>query len=139
MIEAAPTVTPISVAICGSSESGARTIAWLAKPASASSAMARVGVDGAGDGRGPAPNVESYHAVVARDRAGIESKRFMERIGTRYLRTAAAVDASRSRIYFGPWRSSACSAIAFPAAQPSVVLSKMHQTSPAFGCVIRCA
>src|SRR5438445_4569741 len=44
MIEAAPTVTPISVAICGSSESAARTIAWLEKPASASNAMARVGV-----------------------------------------------------------------------------------------------
>src|SRR6185369_11259234 len=41
---AAPTVTPISAAICGSSESAARTIAWLEKPASASSAMARVGV-----------------------------------------------------------------------------------------------
>src|SRR5882672_3927317 len=44
MIEAAPTVTPLSAAICGSSESAARTIAWLEKPASASSAMARVGV-----------------------------------------------------------------------------------------------
>ena len=42
MIEAAPTVTPMSAAICGSSESPARTIAWLAKPASASSAMAEV-------------------------------------------------------------------------------------------------
>ena len=44
MIEAAPTVTPMSVAICGKSESAARTIAWLAKPATASSAIARVGI-----------------------------------------------------------------------------------------------
>src|SRR4051794_22513202 len=55
MIEAAPTVTPISAAICGSSESAARTIAWLEKPATASSAMARVGSGDAGlvgtDGR----------------------------------------------------------------------------------------
>ena len=47
MIEAAPTVTPISAAICGSSESDARTFAWLENPASASSAIARVGVCGA--------------------------------------------------------------------------------------------
>src|SRR3954447_21262778 len=55
MIDAAPTVTPISAAICGSSESAARTIAWLEKPASASNAMARIGVWDAGvvgtDGR----------------------------------------------------------------------------------------
>jgi hypothetical protein len=39
----------MSAAICGSSESAARTIAWLEKPASASNAMARVGVwDGEG-------------------------------------------------------------------------------------------
>jgi hypothetical protein len=44
MIAAAPIVTPISAAIWGSSESVTRTIAWLEKPASASSAMARVGV-----------------------------------------------------------------------------------------------
>ena len=49
MIDAAPTVTPMSAAICGSSESVARTIAWPEKPASASSAIARVGV-GAGEG-----------------------------------------------------------------------------------------
>ena len=44
MIEAAPIVTPISAAICGNSESVTRTIACEAKPASASSAIARVGV-----------------------------------------------------------------------------------------------
>src|SRR5882672_10193997 len=42
MTEAAPTVTAKSVAICGSSESAERTIDWLAKPARASSTMARV-------------------------------------------------------------------------------------------------
>src|ERR1700752_3243626 len=44
MIEAAPIVTAKSAAICGSSEWVERTIAWLAKPATASSTMARVGV-----------------------------------------------------------------------------------------------
>src|SRR5271169_5775928 len=44
---AAPTVTPKSTAICGSSESAERTIAWLANPATASSTMARV-CDGTG-------------------------------------------------------------------------------------------
>src|SRR5947209_458467 len=34
----------MSAAICGNSESAARTIAWLAKPAIASSAIARVGI-----------------------------------------------------------------------------------------------
>jgi antitoxin ParD1/3/4 len=43
MIDATPTVTPKSAAICGSSESAERTIAWLAKPATARNAMARVG------------------------------------------------------------------------------------------------
>ena len=41
-IEAAPTLTPRSAAICGSSESDTRTIDWLAKEASASSVMAEV-------------------------------------------------------------------------------------------------
>src|SRR5262245_63835043 len=52
MIEAAPTVTAKSAAICGSSESVERTIAWLAKPATARSAMARVGVGVGRDGEG---------------------------------------------------------------------------------------
>src|SRR5712675_551911 len=52
MIEAAPTVTARSEAICGSSESADRTIDWLANPATASSTMARVW-DGTGsDGEG---------------------------------------------------------------------------------------
>ena len=42
-IEAAPMVTARLVAICGSSESDTRTIAWLAKPASDSRKMARFG------------------------------------------------------------------------------------------------
>src|SRR5262245_40656372 len=46
MMEAAPTVTPRSVAICGSSESADRTMAWLAKPATARNTMARVGLGG---------------------------------------------------------------------------------------------
>jgi hypothetical protein len=41
-IEAEPTLTPKSVAICGNSESETRTIDWLAKEASASSVMAEV-------------------------------------------------------------------------------------------------
>ena len=40
---AAPTVVPKSPAICGSSESVTRTWAWLAKPATASSTIDRVG------------------------------------------------------------------------------------------------
>src|SRR3979490_1450415 len=49
MMEAAPTVTARSEAICGSSESADRTIDWLANPATASNTMAR-----AGDGTGSA-------------------------------------------------------------------------------------
>jgi hypothetical protein len=46
----------MSVAICGSNESAARTIAWLAKPASASSAIARVGVgEAVADDKGGEP------------------------------------------------------------------------------------
>ena len=41
-IEAAPTLTPKSAAICGKSESETRTIDWLAKEASASSVIADV-------------------------------------------------------------------------------------------------
>ena len=41
---AAPTVVWKSVAICGSSESVTRTCAWLAKPATASRMIDRVGV-----------------------------------------------------------------------------------------------
>ena len=41
---AAPTVVWKSPAICGNSESVTRTCAWLAKPATASSMIARVGV-----------------------------------------------------------------------------------------------
>jgi hypothetical protein len=44
MIDAAPTVVPIPAAICGNSESVARTMACAEKPARASSAIARVGV-----------------------------------------------------------------------------------------------
>src|SRR4051812_34055901 len=43
MTDAAPTVTPRSTAICGKSESAERTMAWLAKPATARNTMARVG------------------------------------------------------------------------------------------------
>src|SRR5262245_18421182 len=46
MTEAAPTLTPRSLAICGRSESAERTIAWLAKPATARNTMGRVGVRG---------------------------------------------------------------------------------------------
>ena len=42
MTEVAPTVTLKSAAICGSSESVERTMAWAAKQASASSVMALV-------------------------------------------------------------------------------------------------
>jgi len=42
-IAAAPTLASKSAAICGSSESVTRTCAWLAKPASASSTIDRVG------------------------------------------------------------------------------------------------
>jgi hypothetical protein len=42
-MEASPTVVPKSAAICGNSESVTRTIAWLAKPATASRMMERVG------------------------------------------------------------------------------------------------
>ena len=41
-IEAAPTLTPMSVEICGNSESETRTIDWLAKDATAKSVMAEV-------------------------------------------------------------------------------------------------
>ena len=43
MIEASPTVVPKSAAICGNSKSVTRTMAWLAKPATASRTMERVG------------------------------------------------------------------------------------------------
>src|SRR3979490_814618 len=56
MIEAAPTVTARSEAICGNSESADRTIDWLANPATASSTMARgwggTGSDGEGGSTG---------------------------------------------------------------------------------------
>ena len=42
MIEATPTVVPMSAATCGSSESDERTIAWLANPARARNTMALV-------------------------------------------------------------------------------------------------
>src|SRR3954447_19326487 len=45
-IEAAPTETAKSEAICGNSVSAARTSAWLAKLASASATIARVVRDG---------------------------------------------------------------------------------------------
>ena len=51
-IEAAPTVMPRSVAICGSNVSAARTIAWLAKLAMARKAMERVGEGVAAGGNG---------------------------------------------------------------------------------------
>jgi len=41
-IEAAPTLTPMSVEICGNSESETRTIDWLANDATAKSVMAEV-------------------------------------------------------------------------------------------------
>jgi hypothetical protein len=43
-IAAAPTVVPKSAAICGSSESVTLTCAWLAKPATASRMIERIGV-----------------------------------------------------------------------------------------------
>ncbi len=43
MTEVAPTVTSQSAAICGSSELVERTMAWVAKEASASRVMARIG------------------------------------------------------------------------------------------------
>jgi len=42
-MDAWPTVVPKSAAICGSSESVTRTMAWLAKPAPASRTIERVG------------------------------------------------------------------------------------------------
>jgi hypothetical protein len=42
-------VVPKSAAICGNSESVTRTIAWLAKPATASRMMDRVGTFSAGE------------------------------------------------------------------------------------------
>src|SRR5262249_26383552 len=48
-MEASPTVVPKSAAICGNSESVTRTIAWLAKPATASRMMERVGTFSAGE------------------------------------------------------------------------------------------
>src|SRR5215831_19166273 len=42
-MEASPTVVSKSAAICGNSESVTRTIAWLAKPATASRMIERVG------------------------------------------------------------------------------------------------
>src|SRR6516225_3362563 len=48
-MEASPTVAPKSAAICGNSESVTRTIAWLAKPATASRMMERVGTFSAGE------------------------------------------------------------------------------------------
>src|SRR5262249_38873017 len=53
MMEAAPTVTPRSWAICGSSESADRTIAWLAKPATARKTIARLGLGEGGGAGGP--------------------------------------------------------------------------------------
>jgi hypothetical protein len=47
MIEAVPMLTAKLAAICGSRESAARTMAWLANPATARNAIARVG-DGTG-------------------------------------------------------------------------------------------
>jgi len=41
-IEAAPTLTPMSVEICGNSESETRTIDWLANEATARSVIAEV-------------------------------------------------------------------------------------------------
>src|SRR5262249_28268154 len=51
-IEAAPTVTAKSAAICGSSESAERTMDWAAKPATARSTMARVWEGEETDGEG---------------------------------------------------------------------------------------
>ena len=77
MIEAVPTVTPISVAICGSSESAARTIAWLEKPASASNAIAARWHRGRRRGRNHGRRLESLtetdmRGFVARQSAGNE-------------------------------------------------------------------
>src|ERR1041384_8636090 len=63
-IEAAPTVTAKSAAICGSSVSAARTIAWLAKLASPNAKMAHFGLPaeaaaGAGGGADGGDDVDS--------------------------------------------------------------------------------
>src|SRR6187399_2021889 len=60
-IEATPTVTAKSAAICGSSVSAVRTSAWLAKLASANEAIARIGNgDGAvGEAAGGGDGVDS--------------------------------------------------------------------------------
>src|SRR4051794_6404968 len=51
-MEATPTVTPKSAAICGSNVSAERTIAWLAKLADARNTTARVGERGGAAGGG---------------------------------------------------------------------------------------
>src|SRR6185369_14371128 len=52
MIEATPTTTWKSSAICGNSESAERTMHWLAKPATARNTMARVCEGAAGESGG---------------------------------------------------------------------------------------
>ncbi len=49
---ASPTLVLKSAAICGSSESVTRTMAWLAKPAQASSTIERSGTLADSDGEG---------------------------------------------------------------------------------------
>ena len=66
-IEATPTEMAKSAAICGSSVSAARTRAWLAKLASASAAMARIGsANGPGRARGMALTASGVAGFVPR-------------------------------------------------------------------------
>src|SRR4030081_3348271 len=73
MMEAAPTVTARSEAICGSSESADRTIDWLANPATASNTMARVW-DGTGsEGEGASTGVPLRRSGALYSRAQARS------------------------------------------------------------------
>src|SRR5258708_1979422 len=68
-MDAAPIVTPRSVAICGRIESATRTMAWLAKPATASRTMARV-CEGMGRlGEGASTRSRSLVGALYRRRA----------------------------------------------------------------------
>ena len=73
-MEASPTVVPKSMAICGSSESVTRTIAWLAKPATASSTMERVGTF-SGDDRADTRDVIRRHSAARAAQASLRGRR----------------------------------------------------------------
>src|SRR5882672_10393676 len=95
MTEAAPTVTAKSAAICGSSESAERTIDWAAKPATASSTMARVwdgdDVDGEGASTGyPGERRRGYR------RGSPDAHMSLHRQGIPATHTKAALTVSRA-------------------------------------------